>query len=852
MKIRFKGLAKLLKAVPNRAHLFPVKVLVNGKNKSFYAIRYKTGNKAMEIVLKQMRIPNDREALFDSKDGKAKNLSEKEVLAIYSKAGKPGSLNEFIQANFKKPIIKPRNSSLVDLGDKQMSIDDLMNQQKGGEKKETEQPSPYGNLSKYQFKRLQQKGASLWESHGKRRIYFNNLGVELARKVNEARGGRASDNFMSLVGNKLYYDLDSEKFSTLVDNPNSDDFLQDLFKEARETIDGLKEEEKTNPKDLNRLTENPNLTASQEKTLLEKLGVDVDLDDINNRTSVEPDRKVIEELIGKKYDKINGEKLSRSAASRVNETLYGLRYDVNTNEVIVFTKDNEGIREMVQKAIDKLIEDIKSNDTGAGNEQATQDQEPQEEKLENANGNEENKPTTDELEANEKITQYKNHLESKESDIDIDKVSGNLVRETTAIDYSNAKKNILKFIDKNSQVSNRADLEHIVGAGVRNLDNVKKIIETVDDDGFWNGYRDFKAQRPNLLEKQGVNSLIVYYNEYSKNNKQEATQGQEPQETKLEFRNVGLNGGLINLILMREGTTRVESKNEYKEVKNIEGLIKQIEPLKDSHTKIKGRAIMDMLGIDADLYSRAGNIPFPTGSIGYCTKLYNKETGECQISEIGLVADRDNPAAETKTAIHECMHARIGLAGKSNLLDLSFGSDTKSSKLADRIEESLVEMAGQAIAHKVHGKEANQLIHSYSEAIVSVLPNIWDSDIFKKSRKNGLLGIGMEIAKRITSKDTNFLNEMVSKNQNVDKDLHSKRINAIESKIKDRSDKVDKIQNDTGVSGIASLVEELKRGTISLEGALNSSKYRELAAVLITKFLEDEDIDALEQLALSF
>lgn len=52
MKIRFKGLAKLLKAIPNRAHLFPVKVLVNGKNKSFYAIRYKTGNKAMEIVLK--------------------------------------------------------------------------------------------------------------------------------------------------------------------------------------------------------------------------------------------------------------------------------------------------------------------------------------------------------------------------------------------------------------------------------------------------------------------------------------------------------------------------------------------------------------------------------------------------------------------------------------------------------------------------------------------------------------------------------------------------------------------------------------------------------------------------------
>lgn len=48
------------------------------------------------------------------------------------------------------------------------------------------------------------------------------------------------------------------------------------------------------------------------------------------------------------------------------------------------------------------------------------------------------------------------------------------------------------------------------------------------------------------------------------------------------------------------------------------------------------------------------------------------------------------------------------------------------------------------------------------------------------------------------------------------------------------------------------LVEELKRGTISLEGVLNSFEYREIAAVLITKFLEDEDLDAIDALALSF
>ena len=137
MKIRLKGLRSLIKAVQNRAHLFPVKVLVNGKTKTYYSIRYKTGNKAMEIAKKQMKIPDNVEALFDTKDGKRKNLTEKEVLKIYDEAGKPGSLQDFIQANFKRPKQKNQKSKRTISSDQQLSIDDLMqgNNKKNGKEK---------------------------------------------------------------------------------------------------------------------------------------------------------------------------------------------------------------------------------------------------------------------------------------------------------------------------------------------------------------------------------------------------------------------------------------------------------------------------------------------------------------------------------------------------------------------------------------------------------------------------------------------------------------------------------------------------------------------------------------------
>lgn len=701
MRIIIKDFKSLIKAVQNRAHLFPVKVLINGKNKTFYGMRYKSGNKAMEIAKKQMKLPENIEVSFDSKDGKAKGLSEKEVLDLYTKAGKHGSLQDFIASNFKRPKVKSD----------QLSINDMQKPEKEtspAKNNENSKANTYGNLSKYQFRRLQQKGASLWDKNGEKRLYFNDLGIDLAEKVSNNPGfkGKIGGNAINEQGGKMYYDMDSGKFYTKVNGGDSGKFAGAIFNEAKSLLENLKKEEESNPKDINRLTDNPNLTARQEKALLERLGADADIDNTHSHTWIKPDVKVMQELIGK----IGGGHQSKAASRRANETLFNLKYDVNRNKVFGDTKDREGVRDMAQTAINNLIEEVKSNE---------------------------------------------------------------LVNKLAAED---------------------------------------KVL---------------KEKRSSQIVKE-----------------------------KIKAREKTLTGEQAGKFRYRLGTKKIDSKHEYQEVKTTNELVEKIKPIKDMHTDIKGRAIMDMLGINVPLYSKRNGNAFNvlisgvgTCAAGLCRFLAEKDGSRIN-KEICLVAETGDPVHETKTAIHECMHAKVSEIVTANLDKLGKGERRIALK---SLEETLVETAGQAISNLVHGKDTDRQIHSYADQMANCLPCIWDLDEFKNVRKEGTHGIGREIYNQLTAKNGDFLANVLDKYQDSKKDpAMSNKYKAIESKMLERTDKVEKIQQDTGKSDIANLVEELKRGTISLEGALNSSNYRELAAILITKFLEDEDLDEIDALALSF
>lgn len=837
VKIKVKGFKSLIKAVRNRAHLFPVKVLIRAKNKTYYGIRYKTGNKAMEFTKKQMKIPNTVEVLFDTLDGKRKNITENDVLRIYDKAGKPGSLQEFIEKNFKKPYVKPRNSTTVDLEQQQMSIDDLMqgsnkkskNEEKidkylsyykkenheldienlnpiqSGDKQEKDiaskerlslafkynneigymrnnvdsstnteslkndynrhskleeifnnrnhadywmgtrdnvhgladlieydlsysskkkehkpdgkgdESSPYGKLSKYQFRRLQQKGASLWDKNGEKRLYFNNLGSALAEKIaKETDATDATFRRLNSVGKNLFYNMDEGKFYSRF-NENEKEEAQSIFEEAKRLLEELKQEETNDLKDTNRLSDNLNLTASQEKALLEKLGVDVDIEDLYSKTIVKPDIGAIEELIGKKYSKIGNETYSKAATSRINETLYNLRYDVNKNQVIGDTKDREGIRDMVQKAIDNLIEDLKRQQ-----QEETQGQEP---------------------------------------DLDA------LAEQNQALEGKRAKQRLRE----NSK-------EYVEGYKQRN---------TLDD---------------------------------------------------LNARD-------------RFGTKKIESKGEYQQVANINELIDKTKAIKDYHVDVKGRAILDMLGVNLPMYSKRNGKHFTGKTLGYCRYKIDNETLEVTPYEIGIVAETNNSRRETDAIIHEAMHAKIkGIKQNTlNLCDIKGG--LLEGEVSHNVEESLVEMAGFSLSKTIHGSENYKEIMAYPEEIALTLPRIWDVEEFKTARKTGINGIGKEIYNQIMAGNKEFIDNVVNTYVSDEaKKKAAERTTAIEKTMLDRTDKLEKITGGNEESPIGNLVEELKRGTISLQAALNSSEYGVIAAVLITKFLEDEDLDGIDAL----
>lgn len=861
MKIRLKGFRSLIKAVQNRAHLFPVKKLINGKTKTFYATRYVSGGEAMDIAKQGYKINSYQEAIFESKDGKKKNISEKEVLEMYDAAGKPGVLQDFIKKNFKRPKVK---ASTKDNG--QLSFDSMM-QGNNKKSKNEEKIDKYLSYYKKENHELDVENLNPIQSGDKQeKEIANKERLSLAFKYNNEIGYMKNNVDSSTNTESLKNDYNRHsKLEEIFNNRNDADYwigTRDNVHELADLIEYDAEYNKKEQKPESGITITGPIYDDDERPTyyINDNGNVIETQDTKIVDQYRAKQKQQEETQGQESqnDTNNNKQIIIDKLQQKGATIW----EKNGHRRLYFNEAGKEVADRIAKEEDISEKSFAYECLEYFTSKTYLNLRDDKLYFPSNGSNGYN------LDSNyfEKFIQY-----TKEMHNNIDTTSNDNVKLLNV----EGEKELLRAID--GGVS-RGNPYKVYFKPKKMLRLVGLEDNTLDGEVLTNGQigrmiSDLGSATINLIT--GKVTTRSYDRENIIPKVQEAldkliseikaeTEGKEPNEPEkptepekdkeqIVFRNGNLSGGLINLLKMKKEITKVESKHEYKEVENIEGLIKQIEPLKDSHTKIKGRAIMDMLGIDADLYLKAGGVPFSggNGTVGYCVNQYNTQTGEGHIEEIGLVADRDDPAAETKTAIHECMHARIGLSGKNDMLDMRFGMDMQDISFAMKIEESLVEMAGQAIAHKVHGSEADHLIHAYPEAIASVLPNIWDFDIFKKERKNGLLGIGMEIAKRIMSKDTSFLNEVLDRNKEP-KEIYESRINAIETKIKDRSDKVDKIQNDTEISSIAILVEELKKGTISLYQALNSYQYRGLAALLITKFLEDEDIDALEELALSF
>lgn len=628
MKISIKGFRKLFKAIGNRAHLFPVKVPIQGKNKSYYGIRWKSGTKAMEYIKKDIKVSKDSNLLFDSKDGKKKGMTENQVLSLYEKTGKNGSLQDFIKANFKRPRAEDDGQlSFNDMaaGDsKQMKNDDLIN------------PAE-----------------------------------EKAKKEKYIKEFKSKD---------LKHDFEKARFSNVRDE--------------------------------------------------------------------------------------KGNILEREDTLRMN---LGMMY-------------HQEIKNITSKGkIDNLKE-----------------------------------KTSEELE--KELSNCRR------------------LKDLVVNGYSDNRK-------LNSEYWTKA-----VENGVRNLDDLLKF-----DEDFRSGKYNNKKQKEKEQNQEDSNSI---------NSLEEKDRALKEKRAKQRIREAETADNLETLSgdelrkVKKFGTKKIESTGEYPKAKNLNDFVSRTKAMKDFHLDIKGRAMLDMFGINAPLFNKRNGKPISINphlkALGYCRRdIYGKTT------EIALVCESGNSVGETKTTVHECMHSKLKNSVHEVFDDITLKKPSRKKTICHDIEETMVEMAGQGVSNMIHGNDTDKQLWSYDTIVAQVAPMIWGTPEFKEARKGGLHGIGQEICRRLMNDDTSFVQNVVDEylEAPIDNIMNGKmedRYKAIETKIVERTDKVEKIQQDTGESSIANLVEELKRGTISLEGALNSSKYREIAAVLITKFLEDEDIEALEQLALSF
>lgn len=832
MKIRIKGLNNLLKAIsPNRAHLFPVKVPIRGPKSTYMGIRYKSGSTAMAYVKKENKIPKDAEMVFDSKDGKAKGLSEKDVLNIYEKAGKPGSLQEFVNKNFDKPKAKVNQ---------QLSFTSVMDPREG-------------NYESYKIKvsKEQVKEANDFYEGKVFEVYpYDKEVSDSDRKYNNDEILEAIDFRQQFIRR---YNRDAKKCSasiksrkphpeTLVTMYERHNKLNDIVANRndaeywltakKEKVDGLQQllnfdtrymakkriqEKRKNKNVRNNAISNQGNVRALEMTLIYAQGAydslkttySYELDPISGKTKAQISKansireNVLDEL--KKYSKETYFSVEDIRFKDENEAKdYDLKVYKNINNLYeakkILSVNNSadfwnGYEKFKKKSdlddINALIEYSKSK----------------------------NQPQEDQPKLDSNNRQYyRNDGKGKENVNIIAKEQKKIIENL----FNNDE--VLKNFRENP--FNRSQQEKVYYS---KLLKVKEIMAVNKDPEFWAGTKGKIDKATDLI------GYDLSYRDKKAKEKEKANKGKEITET-------------------------IESDYYYKEANNYNDFTKRIRPLKDTTINIKGRAIMDMLSLN-DLSLKVtknyNGSDVKEGNAGWDFQ----KNGQGVPNVISIYSKGASPVNETKAVVSACLDVmNTNVEYNPFLNDIYFDSkegisesDIRKLPVKNSIRNTLIDLGSMGSVKSIYGDKYIEANYNNPNDVVDGLLLIMGADEFKKAKKKGTIAMGEEVFSQFISNPEQFVfNLDKSISESMKENNKHNKIKAIESKIVERTDKVQKIQELTGKSEIANLVEELKRGTITLETALNSGKYKEIAAVLIVKFLEDEDLDTIEQLALSF
>lgn len=286
-----------------------------------------------------------------------------------------------------------------------------------------------------------------------------------------------------------------------------------------------------------------------------------------------------------------------------------------------------------------------------------------------------------------------------------------------------------------------------------------------------------------------------------------------------------------------DGTDKIESKGEYKKSESFQDLKKSLSKLKGMNTKVVGRAVMDMAGIDAPLYVSRNGKPFIHGRTpvsGYCS--HSLILGD--VYEIGLVDFPKDRANSYKTAIHETMH---GLLSKTMNGDKSF-----TYNLPSRYNEGMVEIVASAGLKEAYGKEyKSKDRRGYEDYVVDTvlklkrMPEYKDKTISQLGQILGDAAFNGDI-KTLEKIKKHLVNTRISYNQ-----VKSFTPEQIEKAAKNRySAEHNGDMTNFEKTQLAMLVERIKNTNYTLEDAMKGGQ-RYLAFVLLYNILDEEDDETL-------
>lgn len=290
--------------------------------------------------------------------------------------------------------------------------------------------------------------------------------------------------------------------------------------------------------------------------------------------------------------------------------------------------------------------------------------------------------------------------------------------------------------------------------------------------------------------------------------------------------------------LRKIGTKLIPSKGEYEKSKSFSDLKKSASKLKELHTDVVGRAIMDMAGIYSPLYVKRDGKPYQTNTgqlHGYCTS--NRATGE--VYEIGVIDYPDDRAQSYKTTVHETMHGLLSKTIKENGMSYVFD-------LPSRYNEGIVELVASTSLKEAYGKEyKNKDRRSYEDYVVDTVLKLKRMPEYKDKTISQL---GQILGDAAFNGDAKTLEKI--KDHLVNTRISYKQVNSftpaqIEKAAKNRyAAEHDDDMTNFEKTQLAMLVERIKNTNYTLEDAMRGGQ-RYLAFVLLYNILDEEDDETL-------